>query len=209
VASSEGILWDWIKRHPDVASNSLDIHMQRVENVVGKATPDIEGCYRRGAFHLETKMLHQERKTIDGGELRFEQGQREWGQRRWLAGGMAYALIGAKERVWLVPGLFLPSLPLRGPVTHAALDQRCILTRCMTGRFPRTPPVRDTATVVQMFILLADPGLSRMYAAELAGLTPGIDEIALSPVETILADEGFIDSRSRMRFGQRKDTSHV
>ena len=154
MASSEGILWDWFKRHPDYGTD--DLHAQRVENVVGKATPDIEGCRRGGAFHLETKMLHQPRKRIAGGEIRFEQGQREWGQKRWLAGGRAYALIGCVERVWLIPGLFLPSLPQRGAVTHDALDKRCILTREMALTLQGLPR-RDSATLAVMFDLLADP----------------------------------------------------
>lgn len=200
MASSEGILWDWFKRHPDYSTPNL--HAQRVENVVGKATPDIEGCYRSGAFHLETKMLHQPRKRIAGGEIRFEQGQREWGQKRWLAGGRAYALIGCTSRVWLIPGLFLPSLPLRGAVTHADLDKRCVLTREMALDLQDTPR-RDAATLAVLYGFLADPGRAAAAARILALNTHGIDAIALSPVEALLADEGFIDSRSRFRFGQK------
>jgi len=200
MASSEGILWDWIKRHPDFTSDKL--HVQRVENVVGKATPDIEGCYDGGPFHLETKLLHQPRKRIAGGEIRFEQGQREWGQKRWLAGGRAYALIGCVERVWLIPGLFLPSLPLRGAVAHADLDLRCILTRGMALDLQGLPR-RDSATLAAMFRYLADPGAAGAAAALLAIQTHGIDRIAQSPVEALLEDEGFIDSRARFRFGQK------
>jgi len=195
MASSEGILWDWLKRHPDFSSPKF--HAQRVENVVGKATPDIEGCYDGGSFHLETKLLHQPRKRIAGGEIRFERGQREWGQKRWLAGGRSYALIGCVERVWLVPGLFLPSLPERGAVTHETLDRRCILTRACPA-----VPRRDAATVRALYDLLARPTVAGAYADLLAEATPGIDAIALSPVEALLQDEGFIDSRSRFRFGQ-------
>lgn len=202
MASSEGILWDWLKRHPAAKDNSTDLHWQRVENVVGKATPDIEGCYCGGAFHLETKLLHQPRKTIAGGEIRFEQGQREWGQKRWLAGGAAYALIGCVSRVWLVPGLFLPSLPLRGAVGHAALDSRCILS-WSADNASLPVPSRDDGTLRVLFSLLKNPAHARAVADRVALLTPGIDQIALSPVEALLADEGFIDSRSRMRFGQK------
>jgi hypothetical protein len=200
MASSEGILWDWFKRHPDYGTDHL--HAQRVENVVGKATPDIEGCRRGGAFHLETKMLHQPRKRIAGGEIRFEQGQREWGQKRWMAGGRAYALIGCVERVWLIPGLFLPSLPQRGAVTHDTLDKRCILTREMDLTLQGLPR-RDSATLAVMFDLLADPGAAGAAARLLAYQTHGIDRIAQSPVEALLEDEGFIDSRARFRFGQK------
>ena len=196
MASSEGILWDWFKRHPDYSTPKL--HAQRVENVVGKATPDIEGCYDGGAFHLETKMLHQPRKRIAGGEIRFEPGQREWGQKRWLAGGRAYGLIGCVERVWLVPGLFLPSLPQRGAVTHETMDRRCILTRALP-----TAPRRDAATLRALYDMLARPPVAETYAGLLAAETPGIDDLALSPVEALLADEGFIDSRARFRFGQK------
>lgn len=200
MASSEGILWDWFKRHPDYHTDRL--HAQRVENVVGKATPDIEGCYSGGSFHLETKLLHQPRKKIAGGEIRFEPGQREWGQKRWLAGGRSYGLIGCVERVWLIPGLFLPSLPQRGAVTHADLDRRCILTRKM-GLDLQGLPRRDSATLAAMFSLLACPAVADDLAAPLVMITPGIDDRAVSGVESVLADEGFIDSRSRFRFGQK------
>ncbi len=200
MASSEGILWEWFKRHPHYTTDRL--HAQRVENVVGKATPDIEGCYDSGAFHLETKLLHQPRKTFAGGEIRFELGQREWGQKRWLAGGRAFGLIGCQTRVWLIPGLFLPSLPQRGAVTHEALDARCILT-AMAAQALMPAPVRDTPSLLLLYDLLREPLWSATLAADLVRATPGIDDRAESPVEMLLADEGFIDSRARFRFGQK------
>ena len=178
----------------------MDLHMERVENLLGKATPDIEGCFKGGCFQLEAKLLHQERKSGLSGEIRFEKGQREWGQRRWLAGGASYALIGSKERVWLVPGLFLPSLPLRGPLAHSELDLRCVLAWSLDNA-SLPPASRDDGTLRVLFNLLAMPDHARAVADILAKATPGIDEIALSPVEAVLAAEGLIGHR----FGQGAD----
>lgn len=192
----ESELWDWLKLHPAARDGTcMDLHMERVENIVGKATPDVEGCYKSGTFQLETKVLHQIRKSGASGEIRFEKGQREWGQRRWLAGGPAFGLIGAPGRIWLVPGLFLPSLPLRGPVSYDDMARRCVLTAFMEGQ---GAPDRDSATLGCLFTLLADPRLPRQLVPLLTAATPGIDAIALSPVESVLVAEGLIGAR----FGQ-------
>lgn len=196
----ESELWDWLKLHPAAKDGTcMDLHMERVENIVGKATPDVEGCYKGGTFQLETKVLHQIRKSGASGEIRFEKGQREWGQRRWLAGGPSYALIASPDRVWLVPGLFLPSLPLRGPVTYAEMDARCVLTMGVdSDSHGRRTTARDAYTLAIMFQLLETPIIPRVFAKQLAEATPEIDLIALSPVESVLIAEGLIGQR----FGQ-------
>lgn len=202
--ADESLLWDWLRRAEPIYGNRL--HMGRVENIVTKSYPDVEGVIFghnasvAGAFQLETKMLHNIRKTTDSGEIRFEVGQREWGFKRWMAGGCSYALVGAKDRVWLIPGAFLLSLPLRGLVSFTELSCRCILAGYM-GREDPIPPARDARTLaILMSEVLAHPATARIAAGRLSRATPGIDYGELNPLLAMIASDAGRPVTSRDRF---------
>lgn len=182
----ESDLWRWIKFHqPDAGS----VHLERVENLLKKAMPDIEGCVCGASFWLETKVLHKMTVARTAGSLKWEDGQREWGQRRWNAGGAAYALIGVpmngqKDRVgqvFLVPGLFLPSFQQSGVVEIESLTERCLLARILP-----TVPYKDGETLDALFGLLRSPVTARRLTAEMEAERPEFAYIARSPTDSLI-----------------------
>lgn len=116
---TESSLWKWLREQDDPR-----IDQERVENAANKSTPDVEGQFCRAHFHLELKVLHDQgiKNKEETGRIKFEVGQRDWGQRRWAAGGNAFVLAqGFREDLYLIPGAFLLSLPRVGVVKTASL----------------------------------------------------------------------------------------
>lgn len=182
----ESELWQWMKRYaPDYAPQ---LHLSRVENLVEKAWPDIEGCYDGHGFQLETKVLKGIRKDGSGGSIRFEPGQREWLARRWEARGRAFVLIqGHAEALYLVPGLLAPALPLEGVVETRDLRDMSVL--------PERPVYLLRRGGEEMFVaLLAALVSPRLYdlARTLADARPDLAERATknraSPVQALLSE---------------------
>lgn len=85
----------------------------------------MEGQIGLAHFNVELKILRDQgfRNREEQGRLKFEIGQREWGQRRWHVGGTSYCLVQAfHEDLYLIPGAFLMALPLRGMVKTSYLQ---------------------------------------------------------------------------------------
>lgn len=78
------------------------LHIQRVENVVGAGTPDVEGCLNGNTFWIELKQA----TVYQNGNCRikFQPKQPGWLKRRVASGGKAFVLIGAKADRFLIPG---------------------------------------------------------------------------------------------------------
>lgn len=117
---TESSLWKWLREQDDPR-----IDQERVENAANKSTPDVEGQFLRSHFHLELKVLHDQnvKSGEETGRIKFEVGQRDWGQRRWAAGGNTYVLAqGFNEDLYLIPGAFLLALPRVGVVKTAFLQ---------------------------------------------------------------------------------------
>lgn len=115
----ESNLWRWLS----AARNELapGLHMERVENLVGAGTPDVEGflyCRNtllvtspvRAQFWLELKS--KERPARSSTPIRFPLEKRaaqiEFMRRRWELGGNAFWLLqigsGAERRLYLAAG---------------------------------------------------------------------------------------------------------
>lgn len=136
--ADESGLWSWIK-----AGLPAYAHASRIENMIGKAMPDIEFCLNREQVWIESKVLKGLVRNGSRGTLRFENGQREWAHARWAAGGLSFVLIGvpvigASERigeVLLVPGGWALSLPQKGIVSMDTLRDMSLLHHAM-GAIP-------------------------------------------------------------------------
>lgn len=176
----ESTLWDWLKNN----TPKWPLHMSRVENLVSRAYPDVEGVAQGSAFWLETKVLQKLRKDGSAGTIKFEPGQREWGQARWNAGGAAYALVGSGRRVFLIPGLFLPSLPERGVVTNDELAARCII--CTTGLLSAMEPRRDVLTAEAVFSYLNASSIARKVGEGIAARHPDWAREVQSPTQDLI-----------------------
>jgi hypothetical protein len=119
---SESSLWKWLKEQDPLEPR---LHQERVENSAGSATPDVEGQIGGAHFSLELKIFRDPtiRNREEQGRIKFEIGQREWGQKRWHVGGTSYCLVQAfHEDLYLIPGAFLMALPLRGVVKTSYLQ---------------------------------------------------------------------------------------
>lgn len=117
--ASESALWKWLR---ELKLPSLD--MERVENSAAGGTPDVDGQFGPIGFKIELKILHDkgEKNREETGRIKFEIGQREWGQNRWKIGGSSYVLVqGFSEDLYLIPGYFAPALPKVGVVKTSYL----------------------------------------------------------------------------------------
>lgn len=187
----ESEFWAWFKgqhkKHPQQAS----IHASRVENLVEKAYPDIEGVAFSAWFSMETKVLKKVRKDASGGTLTFETGQREWAARRWRAGGAAYVLVeGHGQGLYLIPGLLAPALPLDGVVETRDLEDMNAFTLPVSG-LP-TPIFRGAPGAFEALLdVLSAPGTIREFVERMfPRLRPDLYDRAIenraSPVQALL-----------------------
>lgn len=107
--SRESSLWKWLEQ-ARLASEPGTLHMRRVENLVAEGDPDVEGCYRGGAFNIELKAAPRPARTttrvLAPSDIRPK--QVPWAKDRWAAGGQTYFLIqvgsSAQAARYLVPG---------------------------------------------------------------------------------------------------------
>lgn len=108
--SRETGLWKWLERANAMAARRKDLHMRRVENLVAEGDPDVEGCYRGGAFNIELKTSERPMRSTTRilGPSDVRRRQVPWARERWAAGGQTYFLIqvGSSHRAarYLVPG---------------------------------------------------------------------------------------------------------
>lgn len=61
-------------------------HWQRIETLVGRGTPDLNGC-------LDGKEFWIENKSTSGWVVKFEDGQVAWHERRCRAGGRTFIAV--------------------------------------------------------------------------------------------------------------------
>jgi len=135
----EKSLWSWLSG----ARRSLGeaLHINRIENLVMRGMPDVEGYLRlpdcEGQFWLELKS--QERPARRTTPIRFKlknrEEQIEWLARRWALGANVFWLLQvgsfSERTLYLAPGPLGPQLK-RG-LTEAELMVAC----CNTGIFTK------------------------------------------------------------------------
>lgn len=84
------------------------VHWQRIETMVGRGTPDLNGCLYGQEFWIENK-------TTSGWAVTFEMGQVAWHERRLRAGGRTFVAVrrianagprrgAACDELWLYRG---------------------------------------------------------------------------------------------------------
>lgn len=101
-------LWDWLKGARERCVWPL--HMERVENLLDKGWPDVDGCYNERGFQVELKTVGRpaRRTTAVFHHRDYREGQVEWLERRWAAGGSCFVLIqvgnGHDARRYLLRG---------------------------------------------------------------------------------------------------------
>jgi len=92
---TEANLWKWLskaKKH-----YKEDLHLNRLENLIGSGTPDVEGCLYGCQFWIELKCIPK--RTNSPLKIRFQPAQIPWMQRRQRAGGRVFVLlqVGARQ----------------------------------------------------------------------------------------------------------------
>lgn len=110
----ESGLWRWLSGARRVLG--ADLHMTRVENLIGSGMPDVEGCYQGTQFWLELKSAM--RPVRSATPVRFPTKGREeqasWAISRIAAGGRVGYLLqvghGHSRTIYLCPGRYVPLL---------------------------------------------------------------------------------------------------
>lgn len=115
-AVSETSLWDWLK----LSNVGLDreLHMRRVENLVGVGDPDVSGCLLGDYFDLELKTADRPARAstviLNSSSKYVRPEQKVWHRCRWLAGGNNFVLLqvgsGGYGKYYLLPGLYIRAI---------------------------------------------------------------------------------------------------
>lgn len=85
-----------------------DVHWQSIETLIGRGTPDMNGCFDGQEFWIENK-------STSGWKVIFETGQVAWHERRARAGGRTFVAVrrqasagprrgAATDELWLFDG---------------------------------------------------------------------------------------------------------
>lgn len=112
-AISETSLWEWLKQS-NVGSDR-DLHMRRIENLVGVGDADVSGCHLSRYFDLELKTAARPARpttvVLNSSSKYVRPEQKVWHRLRWLAGGNNYVLLqvgsGGHGKRYLLPGLYI------------------------------------------------------------------------------------------------------
>jgi hypothetical protein len=103
--ADESALWAWLKQAERMYGTTL--HMERIENGVGKGTPDVEGVVSFTAFTIELKSVARPRRESTPINVGLSAHQVWWASRRWSAGGNHWILVqigaGASCKRYLIP----------------------------------------------------------------------------------------------------------
>ncbi len=141
-ATTETVLWGWLKRARYAFLR--DLHMNRIENLVGKGTPDVEGCLTIEQFWIELKCSDRPKRPTTNVKVKFRPYQPEWHKARRKAGGRVFVLVqvgsGKKDaRRYLVSSVYLSLL--KDGITEECM---CELALCDPKATP-TEVVRTAA----------------------------------------------------------------
>lgn len=126
LSTREASLWKWLKDGTRHLFPDLDL--RRVENVVERGTPDVEGCWEGRQFWIELKCVGFPRYVDERIGVRFEPAQLPWLRRRARAGGACHVLVqvgsGQKARRYLVPGFHLTQVFVEVDGEHHTTERR-------------------------------------------------------------------------------------
>jgi len=105
----ESSLWASFAKSARREISADELHMSRVENLMGAGFPDVEGYYN-APWWLELKSSERPARptTPVRFKLRNREEQIEWLRKRWELGGNAFFLLqvgsGAQRILYLAPG---------------------------------------------------------------------------------------------------------
>lgn len=100
VKTAETNLWRWLSGARNHFGSSL--HLQRVENSVGRGTPDVEGCLNGHSFWVELKVSESPSRAATSVKTGFEPQQIPWMVQRAKAGGAVFVLNQIGRRRYLL-----------------------------------------------------------------------------------------------------------
>jgi hypothetical protein len=121
-------LWGWLKRGCRNRFRFDCLFMERVENVAGSGTPDVDLCLNRHVFKFELKTCDRPKREGTRIKVRFQPAQIPWLRAYHAAGGRAYVLIqvgsGSTARRYLIHGHYAATVECG--VTEAVLSKLSI-----------------------------------------------------------------------------------
>jgi hypothetical protein len=95
----ETALWNWLKTHlNELRAVGLKHDVQRIENAIGKGTPDVEGCIAGETFWCELKVAYEMANNMLRVRITADQVRRAL--RREKAGGRSWVLVRVCGRTW-------------------------------------------------------------------------------------------------------------
>lgn len=96
----EDRLWDWLKTAEK--NFGRELHMERIENLVGVGAADVSGTWLHGYFDIELKTTARPARAgtqvLNRNDEYIRPAQKIWHRRRWLAGGNNFVLLQVGSR---------------------------------------------------------------------------------------------------------------
>lgn len=122
----ETALWNWLKTHlKELRGHGLKHDVQRIENAVGKGTPDVEGCIGGDTFWCELKVAYE--MAGDMLRIRITADQVRRALRRVRTGGRSWVLVRVCGPTWRLNRHYLVAgehaEELMEPVPRARLEE--------------------------------------------------------------------------------------
>lgn len=81
--------------------------LERVENLLSKSTPDVNGCFFGTHFDIELKQVDRPKRKTTKIKARFEQGQESWLLEKTQAGGNAFVLLQVNGETFITTKWYL------------------------------------------------------------------------------------------------------
>ena len=130
---SEKDLWRWLNLASTASEIDLkNLHMERIENLVGAGNADVSGCYMRDYFDIELKTAERPARAtkavLRSADDYVRASQKVWHTLRWAAGGNNFFLIQVGRlkgaRRYLIPGCEARRIEDR---TEADFQDMCVV----------------------------------------------------------------------------------
>lgn len=97
----ERSLWRWL-----AGARSYGAHVERIENMLSRSTPDVECSVGAGGFWIELKTAAGPAREETPVRFTFQQGQAAWLRRRWDIDHGAWILAQVGSARYLIPGWY-------------------------------------------------------------------------------------------------------
>jgi hypothetical protein len=101
----ERSLWRWLAK-----ARADGCHLERIENVLSRSTPDVEASAGVGGFWVELKSAERPARRTTLIRVKFQHGQSRWLERRWNFDRCAWLLIQVGPARYMIPGVHAPAV---------------------------------------------------------------------------------------------------